>query len=115
MSIEYSAGIAYGYKLTQDEVTSVRNYMCEKYSEDKWEELSDEFLIDLNSWGDGSDGYIFGTKVETIEDSCAIPMNDITESLEKDIIAKIVLSYQDYIFPILHRKPVKFWLFCQVY
>lgn len=114
MSIEYSAGIAYGYKLTQDEVASVRNYVCEEYSEDKWEEL-DEFLINLNSWGNGSDGYIFGTKVETVEDSCAIPVNDITESLEGDILTEIMLSYHHYIFPVLHHKSAKFWLFCQVY
>ncbi|MDO4966765.1 MAG: hypothetical protein Q4E51_08675 [Lachnospiraceae bacterium] len=113
MSVEYSAGVAFGFKLTGDEMNMVRQAFEDREDWDKLDEISDMFIIDLNSWGDGSDGVIFGLSFFRMSDCGAQPLFSIEPNPGQ--IYETMNAYHEYIEPILGNKEPNRYIYCQCY
>lgn len=79
MSVEINAGFAYGYKLSADDVIKIQENLEVEVLEDLW----DTYVIELNTWGDGRDGVVFGVQYVHIDEPGAAKIDELTELFEQ--------------------------------
>lgn len=113
MSVEYNVGIAYGYKLSADDVTKIQKNLKTEVLIDLW----DKYIIDLNLWSDGHEGAIFGLQYATCDEPGAAKISDLTELLERHCNwdKEVEDVYAKYLALILGDREPDHYLFYQLY
>lgn len=112
MSVEYNVGIAYGYKLSADDVTKIQKNLETEVLIDLY-----KYVIDLNMWGDGREGAIFGLQYVTRDEPGATKINNLTELLEHhcNLDEEVKDAYAKYLALILGDREPDHYLFYQLY
>lgn len=113
MSVEYNVGIAYGYKLSADEISKLQENLETEVYEDLW----DKYIILLNSWGNWHEGAIFGLQYVTLDEPGAAKIGDLTKLLEHHCNwnEEVEDVYAKYLALILGDREPDHYLFYQLY
>lgn len=114
MSVDYNAGVAFGYALTGSQVESAANKV--KMDLDDFIDFIQEkydLLIKLNAYeyNEESD-FILGFKVQEVEEGCASTLLDPNPTLEADVIS---LKYEYFSEVEGMASLPQFILYCQVW
>ena len=108
MSVDYRAGIAYGYSITNEEFT--KNSYSLNHSCADWDEICDDYVIRTDCYGYNSN-VIFGINVATCEEGASYRLHDIVPN-EHDI-KNITCLFQEY-FPDLKNKTPGLYLYLEI-
>ena len=107
MSVNYRAGIAYGYSMTDEEFTK-NSYS--NYSSADWDEICDDYVIRTDCYGHNGD-IIFGINVATCDEGASYHLHDIVPN-ECDM-KNITCLFQEY-FPDLKNKTPGLYLYLEI-
>ena len=96
MSINYVTGFCRGYVITQSEYEELRDCFA-NCDYENYDDFCDDYIVNINSWGDGSEGYFVGKMRNFEQENLILNLNDITQMFEKidmsDFISKVVNSH----------------------
>ena len=107
MSINYKAGIAYGYTITYEEFLK-SSYLNQSRAD--WGEVCDDYIIITDCYGN-NDNVIFGINIATCDEGASYRLHDIVPN--KCDMINIVCLFKEY-FPNLKNKTPGLHLYLEI-
>lgn len=99
MSVVYTSGIAYGYKVTREQLTEAATLYNEEFGLVELVDIlyEEDMIIPLNSWTESCD-YIVGVTLCTCEEDMAIALEKIKPvHVEKNQVMKVYNQYLSHL------------------
>lgn len=110
MSVEHSAIMGVGFKLTEDEVMQLRDMI----SDDEFDDIYDKYLHCLDSWGGDCD-YLFSDNVKGVDEGCLISVLELAHNINYNNYKDLINAFNRY-FPFVDKEThqLDLWLGCVI-